>query len=48
VKFVFTGKESGNYKLVGIEVNFRLGGPFVIGDVHTRDGVVREVSLDED
>ena len=34
--------------MVGVEVTFRQGGTLVIGDVHPRDGEVREVSLDKD
>ena len=48
MKFVFTGKLEGDYRLVGVEVTFRQGGTLVIGDVQPRDGVVREVSLDKD
>ena len=48
MKFVFTGKETGNYRLVGVEVTFRVGGTLIIGDVHPRDREVREVSLDKD
>ena len=38
VKFVFTGKESGDYKLVGVKVSFRLNGvPLFIGNLSPRD-----------
>ena len=33
MKFVFTGKLEGDYRLVGVEVTFRQGETLVIGDV---------------
>lgn len=49
VKFVFTGKDSGDYKLVGVRVQFRAGPePIVIGNLSPRDAEETLVVLAED